>query len=230
MAIHAGCMSSFTELFTGREDRARVLTEIVGSELARCGSTLIAHVERSTHEVLAVRSIPTPEPVGDGVAEPVGGLYPLSRRLCAVATDMVPRRQWTGDRWGPITGELLTVVCRDGDAAISAKEEQFFWGWRYSNHLTAAFHGDVYVVTPSGWAGLLGEWSGPTPALPVPVDRADPPVGGTRQQPILLEPAPTHHAGSAVPDAEDDLAGNPATPARSSSTGTTSVSSTGFLP
>lgn len=167
MAIHAGCMSSFIELFTGREDRASVLTEIVGSGLARCGSTLIAHVERSTHEVLAVRSISTPEPVGDGVAEPVGGLYPLSRRLCAVATDMVPRRQWAGDRWGPITGELLTVVCRDGEAAISAKEEQFFWGWRYSNHLTAAFHGDVYVVTPSGWAGLMGGWSGPTPALPV---------------------------------------------------------------
>ncbi|WP_245703216.1 DUF2695 domain-containing protein [Raineyella antarctica] len=213
LAHHAGSMSSFIELFSGREDRERVLTEIVSSGLARCGVTLIAHVERATLEVLAVRSIPTPEPFVDGVPEPIGAISSLSHQLCAMATDIVPARTWTGDRWGPITGELVTVVCREGEAAISPVEEQFFWGWRYSNHLTAGFHGDVYVVTPGGWAGLLAEWSGCSPVLPVQAVTGDQSAPGVEwRQPVAPLPASPDDAGTAIPHAGDVVADSSGAP------------------
>ncbi len=62
-----------------------------------------------------------------------------------------------------LVADLLTVQSR------SPTESQYFFGWRYSNHLTAAFDGDVFVVTPTGWANLLGDWGGTSPALPVSV-------------------------------------------------------------
>ncbi|MGV8909714.1 MAG: DUF2695 domain-containing protein [Propionicimonas sp.] len=103
-------------------------------------------------------------------------LHRLSVALRAVAQDTAPKRTSTGGRLGELMGELITVVCRDGEAAITPLEAQFFWGWRYSNHLTAALDGDVYVVTPQGWANLLPEYSGDVPALPAPRAAPAPPA------------------------------------------------------
>ncbi|MGC3995538.1 MAG: DUF2695 domain-containing protein [Propionicimonas sp.] len=89
-----------------------------------------------------------------------------SDALCAIAQSCAPARAWSGNRWSPITGDLVTVVCREGEAAITATEVQFHWGWRYSNHLTSAFESEVYAVTPHGWASLYGQLSGTDPALP----------------------------------------------------------------
>lgn len=160
-------MTTFTETFTGGEDRARVLTEILRLGSAVPGTTLVAHVERATLAVLAVRSLPTPAPVfDDHDCFVAASIQRLSDELCDVAQGLAPTRTWTGRGWSAMTGELVTVVCRTGEAAVSAVEVQYGWGWRYSNHFTAALHGDVYVVTPAGWASLLGEWSGDLPALP----------------------------------------------------------------
>jgi len=168
-------MTTFTETFTGREDREQVLTQILSQGSAVPGTTLIAHVDRVTHTVLAVRSMSTPDPVIDGRSHfAEAPILRLSDQLCAVARDLAPRPTWTGRGWSAPASELLTVVCREGDAAISPVESQFFLGWRYSNHLTAALDGDVYVVTPQGWASLIGEWSGDQPALVA----SEPPLAG----------------------------------------------------
>lgn len=161
-------MTTFTEMFTGREDRERVLTEILRQGSAAPGTTtLIAHVDRVTQAVLAVRSMPTPDPIIDGGSHFAEvPILRLSAELRTIAQELAPQPIWTGNGWSAPTSELLTVVCRDGEAAITPVESQFFLGWRYSNHLTSALDGDVYVVTPQGWASLFGEWSGDLPALP----------------------------------------------------------------
>lgn len=164
-------MTTFKETFTGSEDRARVLTEVLRHGPAVPGTTLIALVDRATQAVLAVRSMPTPI-LDEELYFDDEQRHQLSVALCAVAEDAAPARLRNGDRWSEITGELITVVCREGAAAITPIEVQFFWGWRYSNHLTTALDGDVYVVTPQGWANLLPEYSGALPALPANSDLA----------------------------------------------------------
>lgn len=159
-------MTTFTETFTGHEDRERVLTDILSQAPAAPGTTLVAHVDRATLEVIGVRVLPTAQPdLGrDDFSDEY--VHWLSRELCEVAQSLVPERTWTGTGWSPITGELVTVVCREGEPVVAPTEIQYGWGWRYSNHHTAAFDSDVYAVTPQGWVALLGDWSGATPALP----------------------------------------------------------------
>ena len=167
-------MTTFAPTFTGNRDRARVLTEILREGPAVSGVTLIALIDRTTHEVLSVRSMPTPEAVldADGYFDGVRRSR-LSGILHDVAKDLAPDRRWTGERWSAMTSELITVVCRGGEAEITPTEVQFYWGWRYSNHLTEALDGDVYVVTPQGWANLLPEFSGSAPALPAAAHALD---------------------------------------------------------
>lgn len=160
-------MTTFKETFTGSEDRARVLTEILRHGPAVAGTTLIALVDRTTQAVLAVRSMPAPVPILDDESYfDEDQILQLSRALCALADETAPVRTWNGNRWGEITGEFITVVCREGPARMSPIEALLFYGWRYSNHNTAALHGDVYAVTPHGWANLSPEYSGALPALP----------------------------------------------------------------
>jgi hypothetical protein len=45
---------------------------------------------------------------------------------------------------------LITVVCRQGRVIDTITEHRWLHAWRYSNHLTRAVDGDVYVVTPYG--------------------------------------------------------------------------------
>lgn len=66
-------MTTFTETFTGREDRERVLTDILAQGEAEPGTTLVAYVDRATLTVHAVRGFPTPEPVIDATACFTGG-------------------------------------------------------------------------------------------------------------------------------------------------------------
>jgi len=175
---------TYTPTFQGQDDRARVLSAIVSFAAPQPGVTLVALVNIATHEVCAVRSIPTPQPLlreddeGDTVFD-AAFVCQLNLLMCDVATELAPPRTRTDAGWSVPTFELVTVVCREGPATLTSTETQFWWGWRYSNHGTAAFDSDVYAVTPEGWVALLGEWSGPVPALPgpeVPAAALDPAV------------------------------------------------------
>lgn len=164
---------------TGHEDCRHVLTAITESGQARPGVTLVAHIDRTTSEILGVRSFPTPIPSRPGGSWWEDSYEALSRKLCEVAQQLVPFQ----DRSTPIRGELVTVVCREGDAVIEETEKQFLDGWWFSNHCTAALYGGVYVVTPTGWAGIC---RGPEPRLASP--------GNTDEVELLpdAEPLPVH--------------------------------------
>jgi hypothetical protein len=181
-------MKPFSKTFTGREDRERVLAEILSQGPAVPGTTLIAHVDRATLAVLAVRRLATPDPIlhADSTFDDEAISW-LSGALCTLAQDVVSRRTRTGNRWSPMTGELVTVVCRDGEAEITPAEAQYFWGWRYSNHNTAALDGDVYVVTPQGWASVGGQWCGARPALGANSDGLAANVDGVETTPEVQE-------------------------------------------
>ena len=86
-----------------------------------------------------------------------------------------------------MTSELITVVCRGGTTEITASEAQFFWGWRYSNHATEALDGDVYVVTPHGWANLSPKFAGTAPALPTGADVLDSEPGVREAERVLAD-------------------------------------------
>ena len=160
-------MTTSIEPFNTDEDRTRVLTEILQQGGATRGTTLVGYVDRATLEVLAVRSLATPDAVlDDESCFSHEAVCELSDALCAIAEACAPVRTFIGNRWSAMTGDLITVVCRDGEAAITPTETQFHWGWRYSNHLTSAFDSEVYAVTPQGWASLYGQATGSVPALP----------------------------------------------------------------
>jgi hypothetical protein len=91
--------------------------------------------------------------------------YEASDLLRAQAEAMVGRRPWVDGGWMPPRHVLVTVVCRLG--RVVPGPEELFWllAWRYSNHLTAAFNGDVYLVTEHGWTGCADHRAGFTPAL-----------------------------------------------------------------
>lgn len=163
----AGGMTNLTSLFTGLVDRQRVLSDILDCGPAAAGTTLIGLVDRATRLLHVVHAIATPEPIlGADSCFDSAQIRRLAGVLHDVAEAMAPQHVWTGSGWSVPTYEFITVVCRDGAAAISPTEVQFHYGWRFSNHFTEAFHGEVFVVTPRGWAALLGEWSAPQPALP----------------------------------------------------------------
>lgn len=167
----SGGMTTSIEPFNTDEDRARVLGEILRQGGATRGRTLIGYVDRASLEVLAVQSLATPDAVlDDESCFSHGDVRRLSHALCAIARSCAPDRVFSGSEWSPITGDLITVVCRGGDPAITPTETQFHWGWRFSNHLTSAFDSEVYAITPQGWASLYGQSAGRIPALPVVPD------------------------------------------------------------
>lgn len=159
-------MTTYQDMFTGAHDCAQAIGEILRAGPSEAGVTLVALIERETQVVLGVRSLLTPIPI---VEEDNGINYAqisrLSEELRDIAGELAPPWIRTDNGWSRPTSELVTVVCRSGDASITPTEEQFHWGWRYSNHGAAAFAGEIFVVTPLGWAALYGQWQGTLPAL-----------------------------------------------------------------
>lgn len=156
-------MTTLLPTLNDRIDRASILASILETGCPRPGVTLVAVMELNSGDIVNVRHLATPDPLPSEACDVPSELARLmSPTLRSLADEIVPAPA-PGDGFVP-RHELVTVVCREGEATISATEEQFFWGWRYSNHLSPALHGDVYVITPTGWAGLLSG-SGNLPAL-----------------------------------------------------------------
>ena len=88
-----------------------------------------------------------------------------SELLRVQAEAMVGERPFVDGRWLPPRHDFVTIVCRSG--RVVPGPEELFWllAWRYSNHLTAAFNGDVYLVTEHGWTGCADKRAGFAPSL-----------------------------------------------------------------
>ena len=91
--------------------------------------------------------------------------FEASERLCDVAVGLMSDHASTTTGLSPATHLLVTVVCREGRVVDTMAEHRWLSAWRYSNHLTSAIQGDVYVVTPHGWTGVMDHRAGGHPRL-----------------------------------------------------------------
>lgn len=158
-------MTSSTITFMGLEDRQRVLADILQSVNPRPGLTFIAYVAHPDLRVSGVRAIRTPELFIDhDSCFPHEDLEHLGELLGAIARDLDPRSSWGVPRPDE-SGDLVTVVCREGAADLSPTETLLHLAWGRSHHAAPSLRGDVYAVTPEGWAGLASDWRGTYPAL-----------------------------------------------------------------
>lgn len=91
-------------------------------------------------------------------------------RLRRHAQSTAPSGLWNRGKARTVDHVFVTVVCRSGRVLPGPTE--LFWSlaWRYSNHLTDAFFGDIYILTPHGWTGVHDRRAGFTPALTKPSD------------------------------------------------------------
>ena len=126
------------------------------------GSVVVAALTLDSQELTATAYVPDP-----AESQPFWDRYDASSRLGEVALQLVPESTGAGARPGrsPVTHLLVTVVCREGRVIDTIAEHRWFGAWRYSDHLTSAVDGDVYVVTPHGWTGVMDQRAGHQPRL-----------------------------------------------------------------
>nr|BAH90593.1 hypothetical protein [uncultured bacterium] len=173
------------------ESRQKVLVDVLQSTRPRPGQTLIARISHHADRIEGLRVIPTPDAhLAPSESFPDDDVRHLSQLLRAVARDLIRQPDaeqespwWHDDEeydpwarrsapisphvdgWPPVTSDLVTVVCREGDAKVTPAEILFYWAWRYSEALTGHLQAEVYAVTPHGWAGLAEGACGSYPAL-----------------------------------------------------------------
>lgn len=149
----------------GKHDRwdvrepASIIGEMVNRCRARPGDVLVGLVTAGDEPDQAVTEVAR---VHRGDRPP---RFEASDLLRARAESMAGERPWVDGRWMPPRHVLVTVVCRSG--RVVPGPDELFWllAWRYSNHLAAAFNGDVYLVTEHGWSGCMDKRADVTPAL-----------------------------------------------------------------
>ena len=123
----------------------------------RMGLVVVAAIELVTQKVTDARvAVPDLQTEGD----PYG-----SEIVRVLAEQMVPERWATTSEGHGMTHVLVTIVCREGRVVFTHHEHTWFRAWRYANHFRAAFDGDVYVVTPHGWGGVLDQRAGFEPRV-----------------------------------------------------------------
>jgi hypothetical protein len=85
-----------------------------------------------------------------------------SQLLCDTAKAMpIPERFSSGGS----RLSIMTIVARRGLAVMGAAEGQWLTAWRYSNHLTDAYVGDLILVTEHGWTDFTTGSGGREPRL-----------------------------------------------------------------
>ena len=85
-----------------------------------------------------------------------------SRLLCEQAEQFtIPIRRSPDDLWH----SMITIVARRGLTVLGRKEAEWLYAWRYSNHLTGAFSGDLILVTEHGWVDFVTHQGGYEPRL-----------------------------------------------------------------
>lgn len=133
-----------------------LLPELLVRGRARPGLTLVAVYAIDTWELRGFVRLTTPRPPQGEDAEAILADR-MSPTLADIAQFFAPDRPFGTARSDvPATHTLVTVVCREGEPVPTATEEQYVQAWRTCWDTTSARHGDVYVLTPQGWACLAG--------------------------------------------------------------------------
>ncbi len=133
-----------------------LLPELLVQGRARPGLTLVAVYAVDTWELQGFVRLNTPKPPeGDGAERILADR--MSPTLAQIAHLFVPCRPQGASRSDvPPTHTLVTVVCREGEPVPTAAEEQYVQAWQTCDDSTSARHGNVYLLTPDGWACLQG--------------------------------------------------------------------------
>ncbi len=142
------------------EDPGRVLRAIDSCCPLRVGQVVVASLQMESQELIAAVVVPDPPESQRGWDR-----LDASHRLAKVAEQLVPPSRRTATGWSPATHLLLTVVCREGRVIDTITEHRWLNAWRFSDPLQSAVPGDVYVVTPHGWTGVMDTRAGRLPAL-----------------------------------------------------------------
>ena len=151
-------------------DPAATITEILEQSGAALDQTVVAHVDIATQRVTGTRTVTTPRPVRyEGSDEGEHARHRLSEQVREIAEDLGRQRQRNLDRpgWEVPDSVLITLVCRTGRVVTTAREMQWARAWLYSNHFMSSFNGEVYIVTPDGWAASSGQSYGVSPRVGV---------------------------------------------------------------
>ena len=147
-----------------------MLKEVIRTSRARLGDVVVARVSHAG-QVTGTRTLVVPadplrhrDPWAD---ERSRGLHrlDLSKVVRTAAADLAPSHVWRADGRGGLTGVFVTVVFRDGRVIDTDAEWRWVYAWRYANHFRDGFDGDVYVVTPHGWTGIMDRRAGLEPAV-----------------------------------------------------------------
>jgi len=115
--------------------------------------TLVVVDQPATRQrILAIRRLDVP---------PSPHEQPDLSRLLHDEMQTLPIPPWRRD----LRTIVVTIIGRSGFNVWTSIESTWAMGWRYSNHLTGAFDGEIVVVTEHGWAALFTEVGGGQPAL-----------------------------------------------------------------
>lgn len=142
-------------------DPARLVEEVAERVPLSPGAVyvvLVAHPS-TAQRVVEVRRLESPAMIDD--------YWDARAELCELMRQLpIPEHP------PPPRHAALTVVVRPGLCVFGPNEGRWMSAWRYSNHLTNAFDGDLILVTEHGWTDLMTEFAGHSPAMEV--------VGGRR--------------------------------------------------
>jgi hypothetical protein len=155
------------------KDPNSVLSQVIRMSEATAGDVVVARVDIDTQQVTGTRTLdvpPAPRRSPDRLKdERRRGRHRmrLSALVRDVATELALQHDWQPDGRPGYTGVFVTVVCREGHVVDTEAEWRWLSAWRYSNHFRDGWDGDVYVVTPHGWTGVMDRRADLEPALRV---------------------------------------------------------------
>jgi hypothetical protein len=134
-------------------DHARLVNEVDRRVALVENSAYLALVHRpsTTQRVVTVKRLATPAVIDD-YHEACAELREVMQRL---PIPDAPRPQHS----------VMTFVVRPGPCVFGPNERNWLLAWRYSNHLTQAFTGNLILVTEYGWCDLMTDEAGATPAV-----------------------------------------------------------------
>lgn len=112
---------------------------------------LVAHPS-TEQRIVAIRRLEAPTRA-DHWQEARQEIYDVMQELAIPETPSPPQHS------------AILVVVRRGRCVFGPDEGAWLNAWKFSNHLTNAFTGGLILVTEHGWADLMTDTAGHTPAL-----------------------------------------------------------------